>query len=309
MFFTQSIKMEYIQKADVASQLIYNKLIGDEPCMIARFGGTELTALVNYLGVHKTGKKSIFKYIKGQELDWWWNKNCLRQMEQWSGFFPPTIEKTEQFCELMLGDMKEVDILGSWLADESYFNHELQNVTKVRLHLLDPYWTDQPWMLALKGKKVLVVHPFAELIEKQYCENRNKLFKNPDILPLFQLQTVKAVQSLGGISNGFKDWFEALDWIKQETDKTDYDICLIGCGAYGFPLAAHVKRQGKKAVHLGGEIQILFGIRGRRWENPNLGAEWGMPFTHLSMMNEYWIRPGDDLKSKNADKVEDNCYW
>lgn len=32
----------------------------------------------------------------------------------------------------------------------------------------------------------------------------------------------------------------------------DYDICLIGYSAYGFPLAAHAKRKGKKAVHLGG---------------------------------------------------------
>jgi hypothetical protein len=230
-------------------------------------------------------------------------------MEQWSGFFPPTVEKIEKFCELMMEDMKEVDILGSWLANESYFSRELRNATKVQLHLLSPYWTDQSWMLALQGKKVLVVHPFAELIEKQYCENRSNLFKNPTILPLFQLQTIKAVQSLGGESNGFRDWFEALGWMKNEIDKRDYDICLIGCGAYGFPLAAHVKRQGKKTIHLGGEVQILFGIRGRRWEDPNLGADWGMSFTHLSMMNEYWIRPGDDLKSRNAFQIEDNCYW
>lgn len=46
-------------------------------------------------------------------------------------------------------------------------------------------------------------------------------------------------------------------------DKIDYDICLIGCGAYGFPLAAHAKRKGKKAVHLGGALQLLFGIKGK----------------------------------------------
>ena len=27
---------------------------------------------------------------------------------------------------------------------------------------------------------------------------------------------------------------------------------FLGCGAYGFPLAAHVKRMGKKAIHMGG---------------------------------------------------------
>lgn len=49
--------------------------------------------------------------------------------------------------------------------------------------------------------------------------------------------------------------------MKDEIDKRDYDIALIGCGAYGFPLAAHIKRSGKKAVHLGGALQLLFGIK------------------------------------------------
>lgn len=49
--------------------------------------------------------------------------------------------------------------------------------------------------------------------------------------------------------------------MKDEIDKQDYDIALIGCGAYGFPLAAHIKRSGKKAIHLGGALQLLFGIK------------------------------------------------
>ena len=73
-------------------------------------------------------------------------------------------------------------------------------------------------------------------------------------MPDFDLITIKAVQSLGG-GEQFQSWFDALDWMKAEIDKHDYDICLIGCGAYGFPLAAHVKRLGKKAFHLGGALQ------------------------------------------------------
>jgi hypothetical protein len=309
-------KPECIQDADIASKLIYDKLIADEPCMVARFGATELMTVVNYLGVHKTEKKSIFKYIKGKELDWWWNKNCLRQMEQWSGFFPPTVEKIERFCELMLEDMKEVDILGSWLPNERYFEDKLKNISCVHLRLLEPYYSEKnPWTKALENKKVLVVHPFAELIEKQYNENRTKLFINPNILPPFQLQTIKAVQSLGGVSNGFKDWFEALTWMKQEIDKKDYDICLIGCGAYGFPLAAHIKRQEKKAIHLGGALQLLFGIKGKRWENPNYEVlQWNIPQGYyLSIMNEYWVRPSEQLKYQHTSKIKKleggGCYW
>lgn len=93
--------------------------------------------------------------------------------------------------------------------------------------------------------------------------------------------------------------------MKDEIDHQDYNICLIGAGAYGFPLAAHVKRQGKKAVHLGGSLQLLFGIIGKRWENPNYNKH----YDYAALINEYWVRPGAKFQPKNSKKVEEACYW
>lgn len=296
---------------DKASEMIYNLLMSDKPCMIARFGSTELSALVNYLGVNSE-HHSILKYIKGEQPEWWWNKNIMNQMQQWSGFFPPTPEKMQHFGDLMMEDMKELDLLGSWVKNEVWFTNELEYIQRVHLRLLEPFWANKPWTRCLKGKRVVVVHPFAEDILVQYINNRTLLFNNLDTLPEFaSLRTVKAVQSLGGENNGFKDWFDALDWMKNEIDKEEYDICLIGCGAYGFPLAAHVKRQGKKAIHLGGALQLLFGIKGKRWENPTYGVkEWGIPYgSYCTLMNEYWIRPGESGRPQNANQVEGGCYW
>lgn len=287
---------------NIVSQLIYSKLISDKPCMIARFGSTELSALVNYLGVN-TPKHSYIKYIQGKQPEWWWSKNIMNQMQQWSGFFPPTPENMQKFGDLMIKDIPMVDILGSWIPQEKLFKEELKQVISVNLELLNPYWSNTPWTKALAGKKILVIHPFAETIKRQYAR-RKLLFKNPDILPPFELKTIKAVQSLGG-TNRFKNWFDALQWMKNEMDKTDYDICLIGCGAYGFPLAAHAKRQGKKAVHIGGSLQLLFGIRGARWENPH----YNETYNYATLMNEYWVKPDENEKPKNAQQVEGACYW
>lgn len=287
---------------NIVSQLIYSKLISDKPCMIARFGSTELSALVNYLGVNSS-THSYLKYIQGKQPEWWWNKNIMNQMQQWSGFFPPTPENMQKFGDLMIKDIPMVDILGSWIPQEKLFKEELKQVISVNLELLNPYWSNTPWTKALAGKKILVIHPFAETIKRQYAR-RKLLFKNPDILPPFELKTIKAVQSLGG-TNRFKNWFDALQWMKNEMDKTDYDICLIGCGAYGFPLAAHAKRQGKKAVHIGGSLQLLFGIRGARWENPH----YNETYNYATLMNEYWVKPDENEKPKNAQQVEGACYW
>ena len=300
-------ELEFECDPRTVSDMICDLLSSDEPCMIARFGSTELHTIVNYLGI-KQGT-AIIKYVKGEALDWWWNPEKLNNIKIYSGFFPPTPDSVGKFCEMMLEDTKCVDILGSWVKEEYYMREYLSKARKVQLRLLEPYFSENPWSRVLKGKNVLVVHPFAETIEKQY-QNRRLLFENPDVLPDFNLFTIRAVQSLSGELTGFSDWFEALQWMEDEIDKINYDVCLIGCGAYGFPLAAHVKRQGKKAVHLGGALQLLFGIRGKRWEDPNLGVSMGVPPRYyLNLMNDYWIRPGNDLKPSGADKIEGGCYW
>lgn len=292
-----------------ASELIYDLLVSGNPCMVARFGSTELLALTNYLGVVEK-HHSIGKYVQGKQFPWWWEANVKEQMTKWSGFFPSSEENLMKFGNLMLEDMTQVDILGSWLRNEQLMIDEYcLKLQKVMLLALEPYWAIEPWTRALEGKKVLVIHPFASLIESQYAEKRELLFQDKRVLPSFELKPLQAVQSIGGESD-FNDWFEALDWMKSCMDATDYDIALIGCGAYGFPLAAHAKRMGKQSVHLGGALQLLFGIRGKRWEDPSYGVRvFGVQNMYKRLFNEAWVYPTESLRPKYANRVESGCYW
>lgn len=294
---------------DKASELIYNLLASGKPCMVARYGAFELASVVNCLGV-KNAQHSCLKYITGHEFQWWWNKRLMGFMQSNAGFFPSTEENLMRFGDMMLEDSKQLDILGSWLSDEQTMIKGLKlNLTKVTLLALEPYWSKNPWSRILDGKKVLVIHPFASLIEKQYNEKREILFADKRVLPKFELKTIKAVQSIGGDCE-FSDWFEALDYMKKQMDATDYDIVLLGCGAYGFPLAAHAKRMGKQSVHLGGALQLLFGIRGKRWDNPNYGIqEFGKQNTYKTLFNDSWVYPSASYIPSNAKQVEGGCYW
>ena len=95
--------------------------------------------------------------------------------------------------------------------------------------------------------------------------------------------------------------------MESEIDKRNYDVCILGCGAYGFPLAAHCKQMGKQALQLGGITQLLFGIKGQRWET---GDKYLNQFPYSkTYYNQYWIRPSESERPKNADKVEQACYW
>lgn len=292
------------------SDIIYNLLSGEKPCMICRFGSTELSTVIGFLEIAKTTHNPL-QYIKGK-IPAWWNRQFLcNQIQTFSGFFPNKVDSVQRFVNLVCEDIKQIDVLGSWIKSEEYISQMLSHTQRVFLRDLEPFWVEHPWTRALEGKKVLVVHPFANQIFYQYKEHREKLFKNREILPSFNLEVIPAVQSLGGENNGFNDWFEALQWMKDEIDKHDYDICLIGCGAYGMSLAAHVKRTGKKAIHLAGALQLLFGIIGNRWADPNYGVkEWGIPVgSYSNLINEYWVRPGEQGRPKNAEKVEGACYW
>lgn len=295
---------------DEASDIIYKYISADTPCMIARYGGSELYSVTNYLGVQK-GYKGAWDFICAKQDPWWWITRRLKNLSNNAGFFPIEEWALKKYSDLLLSDTCDLDVLASFCRGEHIIRDRIKHLPAISLFLLEPWFSKQPWTRCLEGKNVLVVHPYTELIESQYKNHRELLFANPMILPQFNLKTVKAVQSIGGKSEDFETWFDALDYMKAEIDKIDYDVCIIGCGAYGFHLAAHVKRMGKKAVHLGGVTQILFGIKGNRWEDPNYCIpEIGIPKGfYINMFNEYWVKPGENYRPKNAESVEGACYW
>lgn len=290
--------------AEIMSEI----LLADSPCMITRFGAVEISALNNYQGIIAK-KRNILKFIVGKEPEWWWNEGIRYAMTNNAGFYPASNDNLMRFSRMMMDCITSIDILGSWQSNEKKLINYFPNAKLINFVFLDPFWSENPWTKVLEGKNVLVVHPFSELIEYQYINNRDKLFTNKDILPLFNLKVIKAIQSIGGNSQ-FTDWFAALEFMKSEIDKVDFDICLIGAGAYGLPLAAYIKHKGKKVIHIGGTLQLLFGIWGKRWDNPEYASkQLKRQGAYLTLKNEFWTLPGKTYQPLNYKQIEDGCYW
>lgn len=289
---------------DVISDYISNLLLSDKPCMIARYGSFELNVIINYLGV-KLQDKSLRNYIQGKSIQWWWNDRLLDCLENNAGVFPISHSLAIRFSEQMLKDSEELDVLGSWQKQEQKLDQYIpSHVFRVDRDNMNPFFATRPWTKALKNKNVVVIHPFSNTIIKQY-HRKNNVFPN-GLLPDFKLRVIPAIQSIGGGATGFANWFEALEWMKKELDKEPYDIVLIGCGAYGFPLAAHAKRTGHKSVHIGGSLQLYFGIKGRRWEGKGYV---GGPNDYSKLFNQYWVRPSIEETPEASKQVENSCYW
>lgn len=285
-------------EGEAASDLIRKELVAPKPSMISRIGIVELNAVMNHYGVLAGRKPSLFNhlgFITGRFHSYGWEPTTMTSMPINAGFFPATPEALSGFAERMMADIPLIDILGTCHRQEWFVAEQLKNAVKVPLPDLEPHDHVEPWTALLEGKKVLVVHPYEKTIRSQY-EKRALLFKDRRFLPDFDLKTVKAVQTIANTPSPFPSWFHALDHMKEQIDHVDYDIAILGCGAYGLPLAAHIKRQGRKAVHLGGSTQFMFGITGKRWE--------GHP-----LINEHWVRPSADETPALAVKVEGGCYW
>lgn len=279
-------KIEYDQISIEDQQKIFGELIEKgTPFFAGRLGMTETRMM----------RDLVFGYKDKYQAS-------LDQLCRWSGFFPNDLTLLQRYKEIEIEALKNVDFLlrlngrgENYLVDK-YCRKDVRFA-----NALGGWGVDYPWTKALKGKKVLVIHPFAETIESQY-QKRELLFpSNPDILPEFKLHTIKAVQTIAGETDDrFDTWFDAFDWMKSEIDKCDYDIALLGCGAYGFPLASYCKNMGKQAVHIGGDLQMLFGILGKRWEAYEITGR---------LMNEHWVRPSEADRPKKSGVVEDSCYW
>ncbi len=281
-----------------ASDLIRKELLAPKPSMISRVGIVELNAIMNYQGSLKGRKPSWLNhlgYISGRFHSYSWEAETLRSMPNNAGFFPGTTEALGRFAQRMLADMPLIDILGTCHRQEWFVAAQLEQAVKVPLPDLEPHVHANPWSSVLEGKKVLVVHPYEQTILQQY-EKRALLFEDRRLLPDFELKTVKAVQTIANTPSPFATWFDALAHMEDQIQQIDFDIAILGCGAYGLPLAAHIKRMGKKAIHLGGSTQFMFGITGKRWE--------GNP-----LINAHWVRPSIDETPAKAALVEGGCYW
>jgi hypothetical protein len=266
-----------------------------DPFMVARLGFGELMCISYFLR---------WRRLRAAKLPY--PQSVRRAMIVNAGVFPADDAHLDRFAAAFLAAVSQTDVMAVWLNrnEPRILETYCPTAQLVQLACLEPWHYSKPWSAELAEKVVLVVHPFAQSIESQYREHRQRLFPNPSVLPSFELKTLRAVQSIAGHSAGFTNWFDALAHMCDQISREQYDIAIIGAGAYGLPLAAFVKSQGRQAVHMGGATQILFGIKGRRWEvDPWHSSRVG------GLFNESWVRPLPEETPERSDLIENGCYW
>ena len=281
------------------SRLISDAIQNRKPTFVGRFGSTELRAVLKVANrSERNWPERIFAMLARFESPVWspWEYRNLRSQ---SGFFPISKASVDQFADLVRTDLKQLDLLGSWVPGENKLISQLQEVAVCWRESLEPFWAEEPWTNSLAEKRILVVHPFEESIRTQY-QSRELLFHKAGLLPKFELKVLKSPQTIGRNQSGYETWFDALTDMKNAIESTPFDVLIAGCGAYGFHLAAHAKRIGKVGIHLGGVTQVLFGIRGRRWDSDPKFA---------NLFNKHWVHPLKSERPPGWQRVDHGVYW
>ncbi|HAP6784703.1 TPA: hypothetical protein IVM20_002535 [Enterococcus faecium] len=212
------------------------------------------------------------------------------------------MEKIWGYRELFAEDAQQIDILAYYQRRERYVNQLIKQAIKININGYNSsFFYENPWTKILENKKVFVISPFVKSIKKQYENNRENLFTDPNVFPKFAaFYTIEAVQSIAGHETPFANWFEALYYMKAEMEKYDFNIALIGCGAYAIHLAARVKKMGKIGLHMAANTQVLFCVYGRRWIDDK---------RFNNIINQYWIRPNESETITKHKEIENGAYW
>lgn len=213
----------------------------------------------------------------------------------------------DAFAWTTLGAMAACDVLGVTDEPITGFGAALDRVVRPGLVLAGHSEADPrdaldrgvpPFTAALAGRRVLVVHPFARTIERQYAR-RTEVTGVREFLPAFELVTLVPPVTFAGASTG-RRWHDGLAATSAAMAALDFDVAIVGAGGYGLPLAAFARSLGRVGVHLAGATQLLFGIRGRRWADVERVAR---------EMDETWVAPDAAELPPDPERVEGGAYW
>ena len=161
------------------------------------------------------------------------------------------------------------------------------------------------WMADLSNRTVLVVSPFNESIRHSLILGGRAIWgaRAHGLMPDgMRVKLVKPPVNIGGVRDAAAGWQGSLQALIAAVDAAGpFDVALLSCGGLGMLLAAHLRATHRSAIYMGGAMQLLFGVRGKRWNS--------MPAYKEAMANPNWRSPMLSERPPKLNDVENGAYW
>jgi hypothetical protein len=235
-------------------------------------------------------------------------------MKKNAGIYIRDKEKCILYSDLYLDAFRNCDLFCGWelqgdciqKEDQSYIENNIcqknsQMIWACSLEIYH-YIYSNPWTLALRGKRILIISPFIHSIVQQ-LENKIKIYDGFDLFPDCTFVFIKPPMTQGDEKS--QDFDTELNnfYIELDKYKNLYDVALLSCGGYGNLISNYILTSHKKsAIYVGGVLQMYFGIIGNRWITDR-------PEIIMLYQNNYWKRPNENERPNGYSSIEEACYW
>jgi hypothetical protein len=279
---------------DKMFEYISNKIHKEERFIIPRIAGVE-NIVAHNITIYN-GKELRFDTMKnnaGVQISS--NASCKKYADAYFKAF--------ENCDMLTGWSKDGfdNVYGGIKDSQDYVDERYKKKRVWAESCLDifNYIHYEPWTMALRGKRILIISSFIDSI-KVKVGIREKIFGR-DLFPDCDFTFIKPPQLSGDSIS--REWdIELADFCDQlDTIKDDYDIALVSCGGLGNLVCNHIYNSNKSAIYVGGVLSVWFGVYNNRM------MEEKSDILKL-YMNEHWSRPKISERPQGWEKVERGCY-
>tara|TARA_E500000331_G_scaffold138338_2_gene135046 strand:+ start:1213 stop:2085 length:873 start_codon:yes stop_codon:yes gene_type:complete len=281
-----------IEKTDIEGFLKIQELLkNNEPIFIGRLSCFENRFVCNYILSNRLNDHSL-----------------TAAMSNNAGIYMTNDESKKKYCEQYFEAVKDSTIItGSRLTTYGLVNklkkciYNWKCLEPFYFMSLPEYDINNIW----GNKRFLIISSQSNTMKQQINNgNIHKVF--PKIIfseyNLNNMIFIRPPITFAGNHNNI-EWDENFNKLKEEIEKVkdQFDIALVSCGGYGLITTHFIHKElNRSSIYVGGALQVLFGIKGHRWDNNN----------NISChYNEYWTRPVEEDIPKNCKAVEGGCYW
>jgi hypothetical protein len=280
----------------VEKDTLYIKSIieSNNPFFIGRIAGCEL--------------KVAYNYLKNDMLNL---KFDLLELENNAGIKISSPESLKAYIDALIRSYESCTLIAEWDTTGKVFEYtgigqqlilnRTQTIPKINALALEPYYFKESWMPSLKGKKILIIHPFTKTLKKQTNNIKSLFPSQPSWFEDCEFEFVEPPYTLAGNHQNI-DWDNHYNiFIQRLKEVKEFDIALVAAGGYGMLISDYIfKELGKSVIYIGGALQLFFGVIGKRWfENQAI----------MKLVNDDWIRPDKEDRPQNYTNVEKGCYW
>jgi hypothetical protein len=229
-----------------------------------------------------------------------------------AGVFPSEPAFVRQFAASFAEAVHKLDCIGVFPAakavnDEVFRYHGFEGAP---IDFLDqepdrslPNDERRCYLPLFAGRRLLLVCPFAELLRERATRETFEAVWRKTGKPWFEPGAIDALELPYGFARTTQERYasvlDLLADVRARLEARTFEVALVAAGALGSAIAVAVKEQGRVGISLGGHLQVLFGVIGRRWRDR---PEW-----HRDYFNESWIEMPERYRPDPAETDAD--YW